>query len=87
MFLVSGGMTVASGILFAIVMPNDPSTAWFLTARERDVAVARLALDRATRDRTDFSLSQAREALIDPRTWLYAVTAMCAGMPTAINKV
>ncbi|KAK0640053.1 putative transporter [Lasiodiplodia hormozganensis] len=67
MFLVCGGLTVGSGILFLVIMPRDATTAWFLNEEERRIATERLALDRATRDRAEFNRKQAQEALTDPR--------------------
>lgn len=87
MFIVCGGLTVLAGVLFVIFMPSDPSKAWFLKEPERKVAVERLALDRATRDRRDFNLGQAKEALLDPRAWLFAAMALFICLPTPIVKV
>ena len=87
MFIVCGGLTILAGILFILFMPRDPSVAWFLKDPERKVAVERLALDRATRDRRDFNLRQAKEALLDPRTWLFASMALFICLPTPIVKV
>lgn len=87
MFIVCGGLTVASGILFIVFMPQDPSKAWFLKESERKVAVERLAADRAVRDRSDFNRSQLREALTDPRSWLYCAMALFIDIPTPIVKV
>jgi MFS family permease len=87
MFIVCGGLTVVAGILFVVFMPRDPSTAWFLKEHERKVAVERLALDRATRDRNDFNVAQAKEAVLDPRTWLLCSMALFICLPTPIVKV
>lgn len=87
MFLVCGGLTVGCGVLFIAFMPRDTTTAWFLNERERRVATERLALDRATRDHTTFDWSQAREALTEPRTLLYALMALFITIPTPITKV
>ncbi|KAF9641076.1 hypothetical protein BFW01_g12882 [Lasiodiplodia theobromae] len=87
MFLVCGGLTVGSGILFLVVMPRDATTAWFLNEQERRIAAERLALERATRDRAEFNKKQAQEALTDPRTFLYAMMALCITIPTPIVKV
>ena len=87
MFLICGGLTVACGVVFIILMPKDTSNAWFLTGHERTIATQRLALDRATRDRTNFDIRQAKEAFTDPRTLLYAAMALFITLPTAIVKV
>ncbi|KAJ5462437.1 hypothetical protein N7530_010642 [Penicillium desertorum] len=64
-------------------MPKDASSAWFLAERERKIAMDRLILDRATH----FDMKQAKEALSDPRTLLYAAMALFITLPTAIVKV
>lgn len=87
LFLVCGGLTIAAGVVFIWVMPMDTTTAWFLTEREREIATRRLALDRATRDRAQFDWKQAKEALTDPRTALFAMMALFITLPTPIVKV
>ncbi|KAK6226072.1 pantothenate transporter [Colletotrichum tabaci] len=86
LFMVCGGCTIAAGILFIFGMPGDTKSAWFLNERERHIATQRLALDRATRDRAHFDMAQAREALRDPRTALYALMALFITLPTPIVK-
>ncbi|ETS74856.1 hypothetical protein PFICI_13340 [Pestalotiopsis fici W106-1] len=86
MFIVCGGLTVVSGILFLVFMPLGPSTAWFLKEHERKLAVERLAWDRATRDRSEINWNQVKEALTDPRTLLYGFMALFITIPTPIVK-
>ncbi|KAF2019843.1 MFS general substrate transporter [Aaosphaeria arxii CBS 175.79] len=86
LFLVCGGLTVTCGILFMIFMPRSTTTAWFLNERERNIATERLAVDRATRDRSSFDVAQLKEALTDPRTALYALMALFITLPTPIVK-
>ncbi|KAI9151548.1 transporter [Paramyrothecium foliicola] len=86
MFILCGGLTVLAGVLFIIFMPREPSVAWFLKENERRVAVERLALDRGTRDRSNFDMKQFREAFTDPRTWLYGSMALFICLPTPIVK-
>ncbi|KAL0934893.1 pantothenate transporter [Colletotrichum truncatum] len=86
LFLVCGGLTIAAGVLFVFAMPLDTNKAWFLNERERYIATKRLALDRATRDRAHFDVAQAKEALTDPRTALYALMALFITLPTPIVK-
>lgn len=88
MLIVCGGLTAGAGVLlFIAFMPRDPSRAWFLKEHERRVAVERLALDRATRDRSDFDPAQLREAPLDARAWPYASMALFICLPTPIAKV
>jgi ACS family allantoate permease-like MFS transporter len=68
-------------------MPRGTNTAWFLNERERQIATRRLALDRATRDGSTFNKTQAKEALLQPMTWLYFFLALCITLTTPILKV
>ncbi|KAH7138450.1 major facilitator superfamily domain-containing protein [Dendryphion nanum] len=86
LFLICGGLTICCGVLFILFMPRSTTTAWFLNERERIVATERLAVDRATRDRASFDMAQAKEALVDPRTALYALMALFITLPTPIVK-
>ncbi|KAL4874441.1 major facilitator superfamily domain-containing protein [Aspergillus karnatakaensis] len=86
MFLLCGGLTVLAGALFLWLMPRDTTTAWFLNEAERKIATDRLARDRASREKTNFDWAQAREAVTDPRTLIYALMALLITMPTAIVK-
>ncbi|CAJ0539165.1 Ff.00g069160.m01.CDS01 [Fusarium sp. VM40] len=85
-FLVFGGLTVASGIAFLTMMPVNTTTAWFLTEREREVATMRLAIDRATRDKADFDKKQMVEAFKSPLTWLSFMMALCITLTAPILK-
>lgn len=69
MFLVCGAMTVFCGFLFYFIMPTGPGDAWFLTAREKEVLKLRMAGDREGGDRTNFSIPQLREAMLDVKSW------------------
>lgn len=67
-------------MLWSLVMlfflPNDPSTARFLTSSERITAVARLQTS-ANKKVTTWKRSQLVEALVDPQTWLLFLYTFC----------
>ena len=86
LFIICGAMTVAAGIIFMVLMPRNTNTAWFLNEREREVATQRLAVDRVTRDKTNWDNAQFKEAMTDPRTVLYALMALFITIPTPISK-
>ena len=87
MYLICGGTTLLIGILFVFVMPTDTTVAWFLTPDERRIATERLALDRGTRDRSEFNYAQVKEALRDVITWLLFLVALFICIPSPILKV
>lgn len=87
MFLICGGVTLVMGVLFAFIMPLNTTTAWFLNEDERRIATERLALDRGTRDRAEFNCDQVKEALVDPKAWMYFLFALFICIPSPILKV
>ncbi|PYH37763.1 MFS general substrate transporter [Aspergillus neoniger CBS 115656] len=86
LFLICGGLTSATGLLFIFLMPRDTTTAWFLSPQEREVATQRMAIDRATRDHAVFSKAQLKEALLSPMTWIYCLMGICITVTTPIMK-
>ncbi|RDI85775.1 FACT complex subunit [Venturia inaequalis] len=70
LFLLCGLLTSASGILFYYLMPSGPSSAWFLSAREKEILVLRMAAANEGGDRTSFSVAQVREAMGDGKVFL-----------------
>lgn len=70
MFIVCGAITTAAGVLFFFAMPSGPQDAWFLNAREKEVLTARMARSNEGGDQTNFSMSQLKEALMDPKVFL-----------------
>lgn len=73
MFLICGGATALCGVLFVLLMPRDPETAWFLTEAERRIACQRLQESGGVANLEDekpkFDKSQILEALADPFCW------------------
>ncbi|KAL1961496.1 hypothetical protein VTN77DRAFT_1675 [Rasamsonia byssochlamydoides] len=69
LFLICDALTAACGVVFYFIMPSGPEDAWFLTEREKQVLAERMAADREGGDKTNFSLSQLKEALTDAKAW------------------
>ncbi|PIA99000.1 putative transporter [Cercospora beticola] len=69
MFLLCGAVTIFAGIIFFLLMPAGPGTAWFLTPDERIVAAKRLASQHDGGDKTSFSWKQFKEACLDIKTF------------------
>jgi ACS family allantoate permease-like MFS transporter len=80
-FIFLGCLTVASGVLFWLVVPESAEQGWFLNDREKEVTRARLASNHNSLERTEFKLYQVREALLDPFVWLYLVVALLTCIP------
>ncbi|OKL61766.1 hypothetical protein UA08_02466 [Talaromyces atroroseus] len=69
LFLICGAMTTFFGAVFFFIVPNGVSDAWFLSPREKEILIARMAADREGGDRSNFSISQFKEGLLDIKSW------------------
>lgn len=84
MFLVCSALTVFSGVLFYLIMPSSPKDAWFLNAHDKEVLTARMAQDREGGDKTDFSMSHLKEAMLDPKPWIVFFFGVLITMPSPV---
>jgi len=72
-YVILGAFTIAWGVLFLLVVPDNPATAKWLTEEERVVAVQRVVENRTgTKSRT-YVKAQVVEALTDPKIILLAL--------------
>jgi MFS family permease len=69
LFLICGAITSVAGIAFYFIVPSGPKDAWFFTPREKEVMALRMAADREGGDKTNFSMAQLKETLLDPKAW------------------
>ncbi|KAL5340187.1 putative allantoate permease [Aspergillus crustosus] len=86
MFLICGGATIACGIVFLLLMPQGPDTAWFLTEEERRIACLRLRSDGFTGDEKVFKKSQVWDALQDPFCWAAVAFAFLGTFASPVLK-
>ncbi|KAI8952171.1 allantoate permease [Xylaria longipes] len=82
-FLIFGGISVLSGIISFLVLPDVPATARFLTPRERTIATERVSRNRAGVKNHHFKKHQAIQCAKDPKTWILFVMAIGAQVPNA----
>ncbi|KAH6693357.1 major facilitator superfamily domain-containing protein [Leptodontidium sp. MPI-SDFR-AT-0119] len=69
-FLILGAFTIVWGVLFLLVVPDNPATARWLTQEERVVAVQRVVENKTGTKSTTFVKAQVLEALTDPKILL-----------------
>ncbi|BGP22487.1 hypothetical protein JCM10295v2_001366 [Rhodotorula toruloides] len=69
-FLICAALTILIGIYFFIFVPKSPGQAWFLTPEEREVAVARVAQERASLAHSNIDWCQIRQTILDVRFYL-----------------
>ncbi|CAI7657862.1 unnamed protein product [Penicillium discolor] len=84
LFLVCGALTTAFGFAFYLIVPTGPKEAWFLTKREREVLLARMAQDREGGDKANFSVLQMKETLMDVRSWFFFAFGILATMQSPV---
>lgn len=82
-FLIFGSISVVIGIATLIFLPDLPSTAKFLTDKEKLVAVARVSGNRQGVKNHHFKKYQLWQALKDPKTWILFVMAVGAQIPNS----
>ena len=85
-FLIFGAVSIAWSGVFVSLMPDLPSTARFLSARERGIAVERVAANRQGVKNHTFKRYQLVQALRDPKTWILFVMAVAAQIPNAAQS-
>lgn len=82
-FLIFGAFSIVTGIFALWLLPDLPSTAKFLSERERAIAVDRVAINRQGVKSHKFKGYQVWQAAQDPKTWLLFVMAVGAQVPNS----
>ncbi|TIA25065.1 MFS general substrate transporter [Aureobasidium pullulans] len=82
-FIIFGSVSIVWGIVVLIFLPDLPSTAKFLTERERYVAVERVASNRQGVKNSHFKRYQLIQTLQDPKTWILFIMAVGAQVPNS----
>ncbi|KAH2848965.1 hypothetical protein KXW36_006565 [Aspergillus fumigatus] len=82
-FIIFGAVSVATGIISLLLLPDLPSTARFLNPRERAIAVDRVSRNQQGVKNHHFKWEQVWQAARDPKTWLLFVMAVGAQVPNS----
>lgn len=80
-FLIFGGATTAwaAGVYF--LLPDVPTSAWFLSKEDQVKAVVRVRENMTGIKNDNFQWKQCREALLDSNAWLIVLIQLCANVP------
>ncbi|CAI7641756.1 unnamed protein product [Penicillium viridicatum] len=91
LYLIFGPITMAWGVFLFLAMPSSPMTAWFLTPRERQIAVVRVLQNYTGMKNRQYKKYQVIECFRDPQVlMLFAIVFLqCipGGGLTAFNKI
>jgi MFS family permease len=82
-FIIFGSLSIVMGIITLLFLPDLPSTAKFLSERERTVAVERVSRNRQGVKNRHFRKDQAWQTVKDPKTWILFVMATGAQIPNS----
>jgi MFS family permease len=82
-YLILGAVTVVWGLGMIRFLPDNPIQARFLSDRERILAVERMRAGQTGIENSHFKLYQAKEALLDIKTWLMVLMVFCTHLVNA----
>ncbi|KAK4686967.1 MFS transporter, ACS family, allantoate permease, partial [Tremellales sp. Uapishka_1] len=74
-------VSITVGIIDIFCLPSNPSTAWWLTDRQKYIAVQRLADNQTGMVNHNTKWAQVKEAVLDIRTWLYFLISITLNIP------
>ncbi|KKA18950.1 MFS allantoate transporter [Rasamsonia emersonii CBS 393.64] len=80
-FLVTGLLTIALGVTFLYLIPDNQLNARWLTKEDRVLAVERVRVNQQGIGNKHFKMYQFKEALLDPMTWAFVLYALLADIP------
>ncbi|KAI5118501.1 hypothetical protein M0805_004001 [Coniferiporia weirii] len=80
LMIITTILTLFTFLLFLLFFPDNPTTAWFLTPRERLAAVQRVRENQNGIETKTWKRAQFVEALTDPKTWLIFIFAAFANL-------
>ncbi|KAH8824645.1 MFS general substrate transporter [Flagelloscypha sp. PMI_526] len=80
-FLIIGALCCAWSVFLFIFVPDSPYMTHWFTREERLIIVSRKRHDQSPPDRREWSTSQAIEAFIDPKIYLFFFFGFTANVP------
>ncbi|KAJ7100458.1 MFS general substrate transporter [Mycena epipterygia] len=86
LMIITGILTLITSVCFWFFFPDSPTNAWFLTPQERVVAVMRLKENQTGVENKHFKKEQMIEALMDPKTWLFALFGALNNVPNSLTN-
>ncbi|KAJ8521766.1 hypothetical protein ONZ45_g1571 [Pleurotus djamor] len=86
LMIITGILTILTAIAFWLLFPDSPTNAWFLTPDERIKAVQRIKENQTGVENKHFKKDQMIEALLDPKTWLFALFSALDNVPNSLTN-
>lgn len=82
--IITGLITVVTAVIYWFFFPDSPTNAWFLTPEERAKAVIRIRENQTGVENKTFKKEQMIEALMEPKTWLFALFPAFGNIPNSL---
>ncbi|OCB91485.1 membrane transporter [Sanghuangporus baumii] len=82
--IICGILTVIASVCFWFLFPDSPTNAWFLTPKERVIAVNRIRTNQAGVENKHFKKEQLIECLTDLKTWIFFFYALFRNVPNSL---
>ncbi|KAI8996298.1 MFS general substrate transporter [Trametes punicea] len=86
LMIITGILTLITAVLYWFLFPDSPTNAWFLTQEERAKAVKRIQENQTGVENKHFKVDQFYEALLDPKTWLFAFFSALDNVPNSLTN-
>ena len=80
-YLFTGLLTIISGVVFLVIIPDSPLNAWWLDKSNRQLAIERIRINQQGIGNKTFKLYQLKEALFDPIVWAFVFLALTGEIP------
>lgn len=77
LYIAVGAATIGVGVCCIIFLPSSPATTWYLSPRQRSVAVYRIASNQSGIHDSRFKWYQFKEAFMDIRLYLFFLAFAC----------
>lgn len=84
LMVITGTITLVTAVLFWFLFPDSPTSAWFLSAKERAQAVQRIRVNQTGIENKHFKYPQFVETVKAPKTWLLV---FIAGASNIVNSL
>lgn len=86
LMIITGIITLVTAVIFWFFFPDSPTTARFLTAEEKVLAVERVKANQAGVENKHWKRDQFIEALTDPKVWVLSLMAAIANIPNSLTN-
>ncbi|KAJ4493308.1 MFS general substrate transporter [Lentinula lateritia] len=73
-------------VCFWLFFPDSPTNAWFLTPKERALAVNRIKSNQTGVENKHFKKEQMIEVFLEPKTWLFFIFSIVDNIPNSLTN-